>query len=86
MATDHRSLVQIERELMEWDTGVSPSITAIQNLIAVLNCLNEPNIVVDPEDGAIYARWSCSGQTNNFTICFIGNQIVNFLSKSDQIN
>lgn len=86
MRTDPDAVRQIERELREWEGGVAPSSEAIDNLIATIQCLNEPDIDVDPEDGAIYARWSCPNRIKIFTLCFIGNQIVNNLSKVNATN
>lgn len=86
MRTDPDAVRQIERELREWEGGVAPSSEAIDNLIATIQCLNEPDIDVDPEDGAIYARWSCPNRIKIFTLCFIGNQIVNNLSKVNAPN
>lgn len=81
MHTDPVAVKQIERELREWSGGKAPSPTAIDNLISVLGCLTEPRIEVDPEDGAIYARWTCSQKRKFFTLCFIGSLIVNDLSE-----
>lgn len=86
MRTDPDSIAQIERELRQWEGGVAPTSAAIDNLLATIHCLNEPDIDVDPEDGAIYARWTCKDRINIFTLCFIGNQIVNNLSKVEATN
>lgn len=87
MRTDPDALRQIERELRHWDGGgVAPAPEAIDNLLSVLSCLNEPNIDVDPEDGAIYARWTCPHRIKIFTLCFVGSVIVNNLSKVERPN
>lgn len=87
MRTDPNDIKQIERELREWDgEGQKPSTEAIDNLVSAIQCLNEPDIDVDPDDGAIYARWSCKDRVKIFTLCFIGNQIVLNLSKVERAN
>lgn len=87
MRTDPDAVRQIEQELREWDgPGVAPSTEAIDNLVSAIQCLNEPDIDVDPEDGAIYARWSCDKRIKIFTLCFLGKQIISNLSKVEAAN
>lgn len=87
MRTDPDAVIQIEAELRDWDgPGVAPSPEAIDNLVATIQCLNEPDIDVDPDDGAIYARWSCKHRIKMFTLCFLGNQIVSHLGQVKRSN